>query len=196
MVVGSGGHLCFATIHFALPTAVVPCRPGQAGYNRDLPGEVSMSIWFRPTTIEQVNAMFGSVRDINRHLDVQLTEMGDDYLRGTLPVDERTRQPFGLLHGGASVVLAETLGSVASNMVLDTSKFYAVGQEISANHLRSARSGRVTGTARPVHIGGRSQVWDIQIQDEEGRLTCVSRLTMAVIEAPGKGMQFVDGDTP
>jgi 1,4-dihydroxy-2-naphthoyl-CoA hydrolase len=142
-----------------------------------------MSIWFQPTTIEQVNAMFAGVRDISQHLDLRLTEIGDDYLRGTLPVDERTRQPFGLLHGGASVVLAETLGSVASNLVVDTSKFHAVGQEISANHLRSVRSGRVTGTARPVYLGGRSQVWDIQIHDETGKLTCVSRLTMAVIRA-------------
>jgi 1,4-dihydroxy-2-naphthoyl-CoA hydrolase len=142
-----------------------------------------MSIWFQPTTIEQVNALFAGVRDISQHLDLRLTEIGDDYLRGTLPVDERTRQPFGLLHGGASVVLAETLGSVASNLVVDTSKFHAVGQEISANHLRSVRSGRVTGTARPVYLGGRSQVWDIQIHDETGKLTCVSRLTMAVIRA-------------
>jgi 1,4-dihydroxy-2-naphthoyl-CoA hydrolase len=131
-----------------------------------------MSIWFRPTTIEQVNALFAGIRDISLHLD---------YLRGTLPVDERTRQPFGLLHGGASVVLAETLGSVASNIVVDSTKFHAVGQQITANHLRSARSGRVTGTARPVYIGGRSHVWDIDIHDEAGRLTCVSRLTMAVI---------------
>jgi 1,4-dihydroxy-2-naphthoyl-CoA hydrolase len=142
-----------------------------------------MSIWFRPTTIEQVNALFAGVRDINQHLDLRLTEIGDDFLRGTLPVDERTRQPFGLLHGGANVVLAESLGSVASNLVIDSSKFHAVGQEISANHLRSARSGRVTGTARPVYIGGRSQVWDIQILDQAGKLTCVSRLTMAVIRA-------------
>ena len=142
-----------------------------------------MSIWFQPTTIEQVNALFAGVRDISQHLDLRLTEIGDDYVRGTLPVDERTRQPFGLLHGGASVVLAETLGSVASNLVIDSSKFHAVGQEISANHLRSARSGRVTGTARPVYLGGRSQVWDIQIHDDAGKLTCVSRLTMAVIRA-------------
>lgn len=140
-----------------------------------------MSIWFQPTTIEQVNALFAGLRDISQHLDLRLTEIGDDFLRGTLPVDERTRQPFGLLHGGASVVLAETLGSVASNLVIDSSKFHAVGQEVSANHLRSARSGRVTGTARPVYIGGRSHVWDIQIQNEAGKLTCVSRLTMAVI---------------
>jgi 1,4-dihydroxy-2-naphthoyl-CoA hydrolase len=155
-----------------------------------------MSIWFRPTTIEQVKAMFAGVRDINRHLDLQLTEIGEDYVRGTLPVDERTRQPFGLLHGGANVVLAETLGSVAGNLVIDTSKFYAVGQDISANHLRSPRSGRVTGTARPVHLGGRSQVWDIHIEDEAGRLSCVSRLTMAVIAAPGKGMSLVEAGTP
>lgn len=140
-----------------------------------------MSIWFEPLTIEQVNARFAGVQDINTHLDLRLTEIGDDYLRGTLPVDERTRQPFGLLHGGANVVLAETLGSVASNLVVDSSKFYAVGQEISANHVRSARSGRVTGTARPVYLGGRSQVWDIQIHDAAGKLTCVSRLTMAVL---------------
>jgi 1,4-dihydroxy-2-naphthoyl-CoA hydrolase len=150
-----------------------------------------MSIWFRSTSIEQINAMFGGIRDINLHLDIRLTEIGDDFLRGSIPVDERTRQPFGLLHGGASVVLAETLGSVASNLCIDTSKFYAVGQEISANHLRSARSGRVTGTARPVHLGGRSQLWDIELRDEAGRLTCVSRLTMAVIAAPGKGMTLV-----
>jgi 1,4-dihydroxy-2-naphthoyl-CoA hydrolase len=150
-----------------------------------------MSIWFRSTSIEQVNAMFGGIRDINLHLDIRLTEIGDDFLRGSIPVDERTRQPFCLLHGGASVVLAETLGSVASNLCIDTSKFYAVGQEISANHLRSARSGRVTGTARPVHLGGRSQLWDIELRDEAGRLTCVSRLTMAVIAAPGKGMTLV-----
>jgi 1,4-dihydroxy-2-naphthoyl-CoA hydrolase len=142
-----------------------------------------MSIWFRPTTIEQVNALFTRVRDINQHLDLRLTEIGDDYLRGTLPVDERTRQPFGLLHGGASVVLAETLGSVASNLVVDSKKFHAVGQQITANHVRSARSGRVTGTARPLYIGGRSHVWDIEIQDEDGKLTCASRLTMAVIAA-------------
>ncbi|MDH4104928.1 MAG: hotdog fold thioesterase [Gammaproteobacteria bacterium] len=142
-----------------------------------------MSIWFQPTTIEQVNALFAGLHDINRHLDLRLTEIGDDFLRGTMPVDERTRQPFGLLHGGANAVLAESLGSVAGNLSLDTSKFHAVGQQISANHLRSVRSGRVTGTARPVHLGGRSQVWDIQIHDEAGNLTCVSRLTMAVMSA-------------
>ena len=155
-----------------------------------------MSIWHRPLTIEQLRADYAGVRDINSHLDIRFTEIGDDYLRGSMPVDERTRQPFGLLHGGASAVLAESLGSVASNLCLDPSAFYAVGQEISANHLRSARSGRVVGTARPVHIGGRSQVWDIRIEDEAGRLTCVSRLTMAVLPAPAGGVALVKDARP
>jgi 1,4-dihydroxy-2-naphthoyl-CoA hydrolase len=120
------------------------------------------------------------------HLDIRLTALGDDFLRGDMPVDERTRQPFGLLHGGANVVLAETLGSLASNFCLETPRFYSVGQEISASHLRSARSGRVTGTARPIHLGGRSHVWEVRIEDEAGRLSCISRLTMAVVEAQGQ----------
>ncbi|HET9695014.1 MAG TPA: hotdog fold thioesterase [Steroidobacteraceae bacterium] len=146
-----------------------------------------MSIWFRPLTLEDAQRTFGSGGDLAHHLGMELTEVGPDYLRGTLPVDERTRQPFGLLHGGASVALAETLGSVAANFCVDTTRFYCVGQEINANHVRSARSGRVTGTARPVHLGSRSQVWDIRIEDAAGKLTCVSRLTMSVIEATGKG---------
>jgi 1,4-dihydroxy-2-naphthoyl-CoA hydrolase len=146
-----------------------------------------MSIWFAPITLDEARRMFGRSGDMATHLGIELTEIGDDYLRGTLPVDERTRQPFGLLHGGASVVLAETLGSMAANFCVDTSRFYCVGQEVNANHLRSARSGKVTGTARAVHLGSRSQVWDIRIEDDAGRLTCVSRLTMSVIEAPGRG---------
>jgi len=146
-----------------------------------------MSIWFRPLTLEDALRSYGGRGDLAHHLGIALTEIGPDYLRGTLPVDERTRQPFGLLHGGASDALAETLGSVAANFCVDTQRFYCVGQEINANHVRSARSGHVTGTARPVHLGNRSQVWDIRIEDTQGRLTCVSRLTMSVIEAPGKG---------
>lgn len=146
-----------------------------------------MSIWFEPLTLDKAQRMFGRGGDLATHLDIQLTEVGSDYLRGTMPVDARTRQPFGLLHGGASVSLAETLGSVAANFCVDAAKYYCVGQEINANHIRSARSGRVTGTARPIHLGSRSQVWDIRIEDESGRLTCVSRLTMSVIEAPGRG---------
>jgi 1,4-dihydroxy-2-naphthoyl-CoA hydrolase len=117
------------------------------------------------------------------HLDIRFTEIGPDYLRATMPADHRTFQPFGLLHGGASVTLAETLGSVGANCCVDTSRFYCVGQEINANHLRAVRGGRVTGTARPIHLGARSQVWEIRIEDERGKLTCISRFTVAVVEA-------------
>jgi 1,4-dihydroxy-2-naphthoyl-CoA hydrolase len=151
------------------------------------PVEVGMSIWFNPITLEDARGSYEGARDLAHHLGIELTAVGPDFLSGTLPVDERTRQPFGLLHGGASVALAETLGSVAANLCVDSTKVYCVGQEINANHVRSARSGRVTGTARPIHLGSRSQVWDIRIEDEAGRLVCISRLTMSVIEAPGRG---------
>jgi 1,4-dihydroxy-2-naphthoyl-CoA hydrolase len=151
------------------------------------PIEARMSIWFKPITLEDARGSYEGARDLAHHLGIELTAVGPDFLSGTLPVDERTRQPFGLLHGGASVALAETLGSVAANLCVDSTKVYCVGQEINANHVRSARSGRVTGTARPIHLGSRSQVWDIRIEDETGRLVCISRLTMSVIEAPGRG---------
>jgi len=114
-------------------------------------------------------------------LGIQITELGEDFLRGTMPVDERTKQPFGLLHGGASVLLAETLASWAANLCLeDPVKQQAVGLEINANHLRAVAGGEVTGTARPVHVGRGTQVWDVRIEDEQGRLVCVSRLTLAI----------------
>jgi 1,4-dihydroxy-2-naphthoyl-CoA hydrolase len=144
-----------------------------------------MSIWFKPVSLDHVLQDFRNAADLAAHLDIRITEVGPDFLRGTMPVDGRTRQPFGLLHGGASVALAETLGSVASNYCVDTSRYYCVGQEINANHLRAVRTGRVTGTARPIHLGGRSHVWDIRIEDEAGRMTCISRLTMSVLEAAG-----------
>jgi 1,4-dihydroxy-2-naphthoyl-CoA hydrolase len=144
-----------------------------------------MSIWFEPVTLELVQRTHPGNGSLADHLDIRFTEVGPDYMKASMPVDHRTQQPFGLLHGGASVALAETLGSIASTFCVDRSRFYCVGQEINANHIRSARSGRVTGTARPVHLGGRSHVWDIRIEDEQSRLICVSRLTMAVIEAPG-----------
>lgn len=139
-----------------------------------------MSIWFRSYTLQELQDRHAG--SMANNLDIRFTEIGPDYLRGTMPVDSRTLQPFGLLHGGASATLAETLGSVASNCCVDSPRFYCVGQEINANHIRSARNGRVTGTARPIHIGARSHVWDIRIEDEQGRLTCVSRLTMSVLE--------------
>lgn len=115
------------------------------------------------------------------HLDIKVTELGPDFLKGTMPVDHTTVQPYGLLHGGASCVLAETLGSLASAYVIDHSRFYCVGIEINANHIRGVRSGLVTGTAKPVHLGGSTHVWEIKIEDEKGKLVCVSRLTVMVV---------------
>ncbi len=114
-------------------------------------------------------------------LGIVITEVGDDFVRGTLPVDARTRQPFGLLHGGASVLLAETLGSLAANLCLDPSEAVAVGLDINANHLRAAHQGTVTGTARPLHLGRSTQVWEIRIENAAAELVCIARLTMAVV---------------
>lgn len=115
-------------------------------------------------------------------LGIVITEQGEDFLRGTMPVDARTKQPFGLLHGGASVALAETLASFAGFLCLDPdAKQQAAGIEINANHLRAVTSGTVTGTARPIHIGRATQVWEVRIEDDQGRLVCISRMTAAVI---------------
>ncbi|WP_067516056.1 hotdog fold thioesterase [Endozoicomonas ascidiicola] len=133
-----------------------------------------MSIWKRP--YDPAKAQFRD--NMCDHVGIEITEVGDDFLRGTMPVDHRTIQPMGLLHGGASVVLAETLGSIAANLCCEDG-YYCVGLEINANHLRSATSGKVTGTTRPVHIGRSTQVWEIKIEDDQGRPTCISRITMA-----------------
>src|SRR5215467_6685067 len=144
----------------------------------------AMSIWRVSPTPEELTAR-GS-RSMPGLLGIRFTEVGPDYLRASMPVTERTHQPFGVLHGGASVTLAETVGSVASLHCVDTQQYMCVGQEINANHLRGISAGTVTGTARPFHIGSRSQVWHIEIRDESERLVCVSRLTMAVVEQPPK----------
>lgn len=136
-------------------------------------------IWKSVRSVAQLNA--GRAGTLLEHLDMEFTEIGDDFVRATMPVDRRTRQPFGLLHGGASVALAETLGSMGAMMCIDAEQFHCVGQEINANHVRGVRAGRVTGTARPVHLGGRSQVWVIDIVNDEGNLVCTSRLTIAII---------------
>jgi uncharacterized protein (TIGR00369 family) len=131
------------------------------------------------TTLEQLNRR--SVDTAVSALGIIFTELGEDFLRATMPVDQRTRQPYGLLHGGASALLAETLGSLAANLCLeDPLAEQAVGVQISANHLRAITEGLVTGTARPVHVGRSTQVWDIRIEDADGRAVCVSRLTLAV----------------
>ena len=116
-------------------------------------------------------------------LGIVFTEVGDDFLRATMPVDARTVQPYGLLHGGASVLLAETLGSTAGGLCVGEHQG-VVGIEINANHLAGVRDGHVTGTARPLHVGRSTQVWEIRIEDERGRLACISRLTLAVVERP------------
>ncbi|MFN4284343.1 MAG: hotdog fold thioesterase [Lacibacter sp.] len=140
-------------------------------------------IWFNPhVTIEAINELGRST--MGEHVGMRFTEIGADYLKATLPVDHRTRQPYGLLHGGASCVLAETLGSVASALVVDPEKFICVGLEINANHVRSARQGVVTGTCTPIHLGASTHVWDIRIHDEREKLICVSRLTVAVLKKP------------
>jgi 1,4-dihydroxy-2-naphthoyl-CoA hydrolase len=138
------------------------------------------SIWRVQATPEQLRER--SKNTLAEWLDIRVTEIGPDYLRATMPVNSHTHQPQGILHGGASVALAETVGSLAANLCVDVSKFVCVGQEINANHVRSASSGLVTGTARPYHVGGRSQVWGIEIRDENDKLVCVARITMAVVE--------------
>ena len=140
---------------------------------------MSDRIWFRPYTVADV----GFFRDsLPKHLGIEFTEIGADFLRGRMPVDERTKQPYGILHGGASVALAETLGSTAAGLVVDPDKYRVVGQETNANHVRAVSNGFVIGTARPHHVGKRSHVWEIRITDEQERLVCISRLTMFVLE--------------
>ncbi|MBB3860556.1 1,4-dihydroxy-2-naphthoyl-CoA hydrolase [Novosphingobium hassiacum] len=118
---------------------------------------------------------------LSGHLGIEFVDCGDDWLRARMPVDQRTHQPYGRLHGGASVALAETVGSVAGASVIDPDRFGAVGMEINANHLRPARDGWVYATARPEAIGRTTQVWSIRIEDDAGKLVCISRLTLAVI---------------
>jgi 1,4-dihydroxy-2-naphthoyl-CoA hydrolase len=141
-----------------------------------------MRLWKAPTDLDLIRRWQKDTLD--SALGIEITEIGVDYVRGTMPVDARTRQPFGLLHGGASVALAETLGSTAANLCLEPGKEVAVGLEINANHLRAVNAGTVTGTARPIHVGRSTQVWDIRIENEAGRMTCIARLTMAVMPKP------------
>ena len=138
-----------------------------------------MTIWKNLTSVEQLNS--GSAGSMVEHIGIKFTEIGDDFVRATMPVEGRTHQPFGLLHGGASVALAESLGSTGATMCVDNKDYLCVGQEINANHVRAARAGVVTGTARPKHLGGRTHVWIIDIVNEGGELVCTSRLTVAVI---------------
>jgi 1,4-dihydroxy-2-naphthoyl-CoA hydrolase len=139
-----------------------------------------MSIWRSLRTLADLNGNRDNT--LIGNLGILFTEIGEDFVRGTMPVDVRTVQPYGLLHGGASVALAETLGSMGAAMCVDADEYQVVGQEINANHVRAARSGLVTGTARAVHLGGRTHVWSIEIVNEAQKLVCISRITMAVIK--------------
>jgi 1,4-dihydroxy-2-naphthoyl-CoA hydrolase len=140
-----------------------------------------MSIWFNKSLkLSDLGAIEpGTMAEF---LGMEWTELGDDYVKIKMPVDQRTKQPYGLLHGGASCALAETIGSVASQLVLDPNKFICVGLEINANHIRSARNGYVTGTATPLHLGGTTHVWDIKIHDDAKQLICICRLTLAILK--------------
>ncbi|HSN77557.1 MAG TPA: hotdog fold thioesterase [Anaerolineae bacterium] len=139
-----------------------------------------MSIWYLAATPEALDAL--SANTMVEHLGIEFTAIGEDSISARMPVDHRTVQPAGLLHGGASVALAETLGSVAATLCVNPADTSCVGLEINANHIRSVRSGFVTGVARPIHLGNSTQVWDIRIYDEQERLVCVCRLTMAVLK--------------
>lgn len=149
---------------------------------RESKEQEAVSIWHETPALEALNEMGRGT--LSEHLSIEFVEVGPDYLRATMPVEARTYQPFGQLHGGASVVLAETLGSVGANACVDPETHYCVGIEVNANHLRAVRTGQVTGTARPLHRGRSTQVWEVRIRDNEGQLVAVSRLTLAVLSRP------------
>ena len=139
-----------------------------------------MSIWYGNVSLDQIRKM--QVDTIDELLGIEIIEIGDDFLKGKMPVDHRTHQPTGMLHGGASVVLAETLGSIAANLVVDNSKYLCLGREINANHVRPVREGNVYAVAKPINLGRKTQIWAIEITNEAGKIICTSRLTMAVID--------------
>ncbi len=142
-----------------------------------------MSIWFNKNlSLPDIKPL--GPNTMGEHLGMEWMAVGADFLKMRMPVDDRTKQPYGLLHGGASCALAETVGSVASHFIIDPEKFICVGLEINANHVRSARSGYVTATCTPLHIGASTHVWDIKINDDKEKLICISRLTVAILKKP------------
>lgn len=136
-------------------------------------------IWPRAFSVEELNGR--PKGHIGELIGIEFTEIGADFISARMPVNEKTHQPYGILHGGASVVLAESLGSVASNMIIDSDKYIGVGLEVNANHLRPVKTGFVTGICKPIHIGGKTHVWDIRLYDDKGKMNCISRLTVAII---------------
>ena len=139
-----------------------------------------MSIFKSKLSVEELNKW--SSNTLSELLGIEFTSVGDDYLEAKMPVDKRTHQPFGLLHGGASVALAETLGSMSATLCVDNAKQYCVGLDINANHIKAVRGGFVVGKTKPIHIGKKTQVWEIRITLPEGDLVCISRITMAVLD--------------
>jgi 1,4-dihydroxy-2-naphthoyl-CoA hydrolase len=137
-------------------------------------------IWHQKPDLELINGSMNK-GTISEGLGIQITEVGDDYLSGTMPADARTFQPYGIVHGGANVVLAETLGSIAGAHVIDMASTRCLGQEVSATHLRPVSAGLVWGTARPIHLGRRSHVWEIRLTNDQGKLTCISKLILAIV---------------
>jgi 1,4-dihydroxy-2-naphthoyl-CoA hydrolase len=138
------------------------------------------SIWHQTPNLDMINDQMNK-NTIVEWLGIQITEVGDDFLSGTMPADSRTFQPYGVVHGGANVVLAETLGSIAGAHVIDMSTTTCLGQDVNATHLRPVSSGLVLGIAKPIHLGRRSHVWEIRLTNEAGKLTCISKLTLAIL---------------
>ena len=140
---------------------------------------MNSSIWKNIPNLQAINEL--NKNTLGETLGIEFTDFGDDFLTATMPVDDRTKQPFGLLHGGANVALAETLGSVASLLVVNQELFIGVGVEINANHLKAVFNGKVTGICKPLHIEGKNHVWEIKIYNDEQELTCISRFTCTII---------------
>ncbi|BDM63255.1 esterase [Shewanella sp. NFH-SH190041] len=146
-----------------------------------------MSIWFRPVTIEDCARLDKGITGkgtLMQTLGISITEIGEDYMVATMPVGPHLHNPLGIVHGGANVVLAETVASYAANFAVDFERFYCVGQEINANHLKAARNGELRAVAKPVHLGKRSSVWEVKIYNSAGEMTCISRMTAAVVARP------------
>ncbi|AWN73881.1 hotdog fold thioesterase [Legionella anisa] len=142
-----------------------------------------MAIWFKKDiTLEDLN-QFGK-NTMSEFLGIKFIEIGDDFLKATMPVNARTKQPIGILHGGANVALSETVASTAANAIIDLNQFFCVGLEINANHIHSVKEGEVTAIASPLHLGRSTQVWQVKIFNEKGKLTCISRMTASVINRP------------
>lgn len=145
-------------------------------------------IWYGNPTVESIEWM--NAKTVAESLNIRVTEIGNDYIKGTMPVDDRTKQPFGLLHGGASVALAETLGSIASFLMVNPDLFIGVGIEINANHIKAVTGGMVTGICKPIHAKGMNHIWEIKIYNDAGDLTCISRFTCSIVSKAkvlGKG---------